>query len=117
MTPSTARPGATAGATRASDRARKSTIGLAGSVDTPALAELAHRTNGVHLLAANPEQLNAIYGSLGGLLRGNITTYETTWSIQAGSSGVFTSGRSVLGMMRVATADKTLELPFLYTIP
>jgi hypothetical protein len=93
------------------------TIGLAGSVDTPALAELAHRTNGVHLLAANPEQLNAIYGSLGGLLRGNITTYETTWSIQAGSSGVFTSGRSVLGMMRVATADKTLELPFLYTIP
>jgi hypothetical protein len=93
------------------------TIGLAGSVDTPTLAELAHRANGVHLVAANPEQLNALYGSLGALLGGSITTYETTWSIRAGNSGVFTSGRSVLGMMRVATGEKTLELPFLYTVP
>jgi hypothetical protein len=93
------------------------TIGLAGSVDTPTLAELAHRANGVHLVAANPEQLNALYGSLGALLQGSITTYETTWSIRAGTSSVFTSGRSVLGVMRVATGDTTLELPFLYTIP
>ena len=93
------------------------TIGLAGTVDTTTLAELAHRANGVHLVAANPEQLNALYGSLGALLRGSITTYDTTWTIRAASGGVFSSGRSVLGVMRVVTGDKTLELPFLYTIP
>ena len=93
------------------------TIGLAGAVDTATLAELAHRANGVHLIAANPEQLNALYGSLSALLRGTITTYETTWTLRAASSGVFASGRSVLGVVRVVTADGTLDLPFLHTIP
>ena len=93
------------------------TIGLAGAVDTPTLAELAHRANGAHLVAANPEQLNAIYGSLGALLRGSITTYETTWTIRAASSGVFTS--RPLGARHGAGrhGQKTLELPFLYVIP
>jgi len=93
------------------------TIGLEGSADTPTLTELALRSNGVHLVAANPEQLNAVYGSLGALLRGTITTYETTWTVRAATSGVFASGRSILGTVRVVTGENTLELPFFYTIP
>jgi hypothetical protein len=93
------------------------TVSLAGSVHAQALAELAHRANGAHLVAANPEQLNALYASLGKLLQGAVSTYETTWTIQAASGGVFTSGRSVLGTVRVVTPEKTLDLPFLYTIP
>jgi hypothetical protein len=40
-----------------------------------------------------------------------------TWTIRAASGGVFTRGRSVLGMVRVATGSNTLELPFFYTVP
>lgn len=93
------------------------TIGLADSADASSLAELALRTNGAYLVAANPEQLSALYGSLGALLRGTTSTYETTWTVRAGSAGAFASGRSVLGTVRVATGENTLELPFFYTIP
>jgi hypothetical protein len=93
------------------------TVGLGDSVDTKTLSELAYRANGAYLVAANPEQLFAIYGSLGQLLAGSITTYETTWTIRASTAGVFQSGRSVFGVLNVAVAGGTLKLPFMYTIP
>jgi hypothetical protein len=92
------------------------TIGLTGAVDALALAELADGGNGTFLYAENAEQLIPIYGSLGNLLSRSLTTYQTTWTVQATQAGVFLTGRSVLGKLRVATGTNTIELPFVVRI-
>lgn len=92
------------------------TIGLTGAVDALALSELADGGNGTFMYADNAQQLIPIYGSLGRLLSRSLTTYESTWTIQAGQAGVFATGRSVLGKLRVATGTNTIELPFVVRI-
>jgi hypothetical protein len=92
------------------------TIGLTGAVDALALSELADGGNGTFMYADNAQQLIPIYGSLGRLLSRSLTTYQSSWTIQAGSAGVFVPGRSVLGKMRVATGTNTIELPFVVRI-
>jgi len=92
------------------------TIGLTGAVDALALSELADGGHGTFMYADNAQQLIPIYGSLGRLLSRSLTTYESTWTIQAGEAGVFVAGRSVLGKLRVATGTNTIELPFVVRI-
>ncbi len=92
------------------------TIGLTGAVDAIALSELADGGNGTFMYADNAQQLIPIYGSLGRLLSRSLTTYESTWTIQAGEAGVFVSGRTVLGKLRVATGTNVIELPFVVRI-
>jgi len=93
------------------------TIGLSDDIDFEAMAELADGANGIFLFAENAEQLIPIYGSLGALLSKSLVSYEMVWRIEADRTGVFQSGRSVLGRMQINTTSNPIELPFVVRIP
>jgi hypothetical protein len=90
-------------------------IGLSGEVDGLALATLADAGNGVFLFAEDVTQLIPIYGSLGNLLSGSLTTYRLTYKIQAATDGTFQAGRSVRGTIAVNTG-LNVNLPFVVRI-
>lgn len=93
------------------------TVGLGSEVNTAVLTEISYRTGGIHLVATTPEQMIAIFGSLGNLLSGSITTYRLTWTIQANTTNVFQPGDAVLGTIEVRHGTQTIVLPILYTVP
>ena len=93
------------------------TVGLGSEVNTAVLTEISYRTGGIHLVATSPEQMIAIFGSLGNLLSGSITTYRLTWTIQGNTTGVFQPGDAVLGTIEVSHGTQTIVLPILYTVP
>jgi PKD repeat protein len=90
-------------------------IGLSGEVDGLALATLADAGNGVFLFAEDVTQLIPIYGSLGNLLSGSLTTYRLTYKIQAATDGTFQAGRSIRGTLAVNTGVN-VNLPFVVRI-
>lgn len=64
-------------------KVRISTFALDGpGQDLPALQSLAYETGGVFLYASNAQQIVAMYGSLGHLLRKNHPIYRTFWQLQ-----------------------------------
>lgn len=93
------------------------TVGLGSEVNTAVLTEISYRTGGIHLVATSPEQMIAIFGSLGNLLSGSITKYRLTWTIQANTTNVFQPGDAVLGTIDVRHGTQTIVLPILYTVP
>lgn len=92
------------------------TIGLAGDVDGIALAELADGGNGTFLFAEDAAQLIPIYGSLGNLLSGSLTTYELRFRIEA-PAGSFAVGNAVRGVVEVDLGGGNIvRLPFIVRI-
>jgi PKD repeat protein len=91
-------------------------IGLSGEVDGLALATLAEAGNGVFLFADDVTQLIPIYGSLGNLLSGSLTTYRLTYRISTEVADAFQAGRSVRGTLAVNAATTPINLPFVVRI-
>jgi hypothetical protein len=91
-------------------------IGLSGEVDGNALATLAAAGNGVFLFAEDVTQLIPIYGSLGNLLSGSLSTYRLSFRITADAAGTFAPGRNVRGVLSVAAPSNTVNLPFVVRI-
>jgi hypothetical protein len=92
------------------------TIGLSGDVDGEALAKLAEGGNGTFLFAEDVTALIPIYGSLGNLLSGSLTTYKLTYKISTDTAGTFAVGRSVLGGLAVNAGGTSINLPFIVRI-
>ena len=92
------------------------TIGLSGEVDGQALATLADGGNGVFLFAEDTTQLITIYGSLGNLLSGSLSTYRLTYRISTDVANAFQPGRAVMGALTVNTGTTTVRLPFIVRI-
>ena len=93
------------------------TVGLSGDVDGQTLAALADGGNGAFMFAEDTAQLVTIYGSLGNLLSGSLTTYKLTYKITTTAAGGFAVGRSVLGRLSVNTgAGGTVTLPIVVRI-
>lgn len=94
------------------------TIGLSsGDVDREALATLAEGGGGAFLFAGDTTQLITIYGSLGNLLSGRLTTYRLTYRIGTDVANAFLSGRTVLGVLKVNTGSTVVGIPFVVLIP
>ncbi len=91
-------------------------IGLSGEVDGLVLATLAEAGNGVFLFADDVTQLIPIYGSLGNLLSGSLTTYRLTYRISTEVAGTFQAGRSVRGTLSVNAATNPINMPFVVRI-
>jgi PKD repeat protein len=91
-------------------------VGLSGEVDGLVLATLADAGNGVFLFAEDVTQLIPIYGSLGNLLSGSLTTYRLTYRISTEENGAFQAGRSVRGSLAVNAATNPINLPFVVRI-
>jgi len=91
-------------------------IGLSGEVDGLVLATLADAGNGVFLFAEDVTQLIPIYGSLGNLLSGSLTTYRLTYRIGTEVADAFQAGRSVRGTLAVNAATNPVNLPFVVRI-
>lgn len=91
-------------------------IGLSGEVDGLVLATLAEAGNGVFLFADDVTQLIPIYGSLGNLLSGSLTTYRLTYRITTTVDGAFQAGRSVRGTLAVNAATNAINMPFVVRI-
>jgi PKD repeat protein len=91
-------------------------IGLSGEVDGNALATLAAAGNGVFLFAEDVTQLIPIYGSLGNLLSGSLSTYRLSFRITADAAGTFAPGRNVRGVLTVSASSNTVNLPFVVRI-
>jgi PKD repeat protein len=92
------------------------TIGLSGEVDGQALAALADGGGGAFLFAEDTSQLITIYGSLGNLLSGSLTTYKLTYRITTDVANAFQPGRAVLGSLAVNTGAASVRLPFIVRI-
>jgi PKD repeat protein len=92
------------------------TIGLSGDVDGEALATLADGGNGVFLFAEDTAQLITIYGSLGNLLSGSLTTYTMRFRVTTAVANTFQVGRGVLGEVTVNTGATDVTLPFVARI-
>jgi hypothetical protein len=92
------------------------TIGLSGQIDGEALATLADGGNGVFLFAEDTAQLITIYGSLGNLLSGSLTTYKLSFRVRTTTANTFQVGRGVLGKITVDTGATTVTLPFVARI-
>jgi hypothetical protein len=99
------------------DGVRLFTIGLSSGVDIVALGELANQTGGALLYADSPEQLLPLYGSVGKLLSLSLPTYRLRWTVQAGTSGVFQPGSTLIGRVQVTTNAGTFDVPFTVGIP
>jgi hypothetical protein len=99
------------------DGVRLFTIGLSSGVDIVALGELANQTGGAFLYADSPEQLLPLYGSVGKLLSLSLPTYRLRWTVQAGTSGVFQPGSTLIGRVQVTTNAGTFDVPFTVGIP
>ncbi|MES2958102.1 MAG: vWA domain-containing protein [Pseudomonadota bacterium] len=93
------------------------TIGLSSGVDIVALGELANQTGGAFLYADSPEQLLPLYGSVGKLLSLSLPTYRLRWTVQAGTSGVFQPGSTLVARVQVTTNAGTFDVPFTVGIP
>lgn len=91
-------------------------IGLSGEVDGLVLATLAEAGDGVFLFADDVTQLIPIYGSLGNLLSGSLTTYRLTYRISTEVAGAFQAGRSVRGTLAVNAATNPINMPFVVRI-
>ncbi len=92
------------------------TIGLSGEVDGLSLAALAEGGNGTFLFAEDTSQLITIYGSLGNLLSGSLSTYKLKYRITASQAGAFATDRKVRGQLRVTVGDALVTLPFVVRI-
>lgn len=99
------------------DQVRIFTIGLSSGVDIAALGELANQTGGALLYADTADQLLPLYGSVGRLLSLSLPTYRLRWTVQAGSAGVFQSGRTLLGRVQVTSGSNTFDVPLVVGIP
>jgi len=93
------------------------TVGLGAEVDTSSLTQLSYSTGGIHLVASNPQQMIAIFGSLGNLLSGSVATYRATWTINAAAANTFLTNGTVLGTINVRAGTRTIVLPFEYRVP
>ncbi len=92
------------------------TIGLSSDVDGQTLAALADGGSGAFMFAEDTAQLVTIYGSLGNLLSGSLTTYKLTYKITTNVAGGFAVGRAVLGRLSVNTGAGTVTLPIVVRI-
>ena len=92
------------------------TIGLSGDVDGAVLATLADAGNGVFMFAEDVTQLIPIYGSLGNLLSGSLSTYRLTYQISSAVDGTFKAGRSVRGVLAVDAGTNVVNIPFVVRI-
>jgi PKD repeat protein len=92
------------------------TVGLSGDVDGEALARLASEGGGTFLFAEDTTQLITIYGSLGSLLSGRLTTYRLTYRIKSSAVDAFQTDRRVLGSLTVDTGAAIVNLPFIVRI-
>jgi hypothetical protein len=81
------------------------------------LATLAEGGGGAFLFAGDTTQLITIYGSLGNLLSGRLTTYRLTYRIGTDVANAFLSGRTVLGVLKVNTGSTVVGIPFVVLIP
>ena len=68
------------------------------------------------LFADDVTQLIPIYGSLGNLLSGSLTTYRLTYRITTTVDGAFQAGRSVRGTLAVNAATNAINMPFVVRI-
>ncbi len=92
------------------------TIGLSSDVDGQALAALADGGGGAFMFAEDTAQLVTIYGSLGNLLSGSLTTYRLNYRITTTVANGFANGRSVLGRLSVNTGAGIVTLPIVVRI-
>ncbi len=99
------------------DGVRLFTIGLSGAIDVEALSHLATSGGGAMLYADKVEQLMPLYGSLGRLMSLGLPTYRMRFSIDAGASGVFASGQTVLARVSVQVGGQAVEIPLAIGIP
>jgi len=91
-------------------------IGLSGDVDGVVLATLADAGNGVFLFAEDVTQLIPIYGSLGNLLSGSLSTYKLTYRISSTVDGTFQPGRTVRGVLAVDAGTSVVNIPFVVRV-
>jgi von Willebrand factor type A domain len=99
------------------DGLRLFTIGLSGRIDVEALSHLATAGGGAMLYAETVEQLIPLYGSLGKLMSLGLPTYRLRFSIDAGQTGVFAAGQTVLARARVQLRGQTVDIPLAVSLP
>jgi hypothetical protein len=93
------------------------TIGLSTGIDFEAMAELANQTGGAFLFAENAEQLIPLYGTVGDLLSLSLPTYRLSFTVDAGTTGVYQPGRALLGRVTVNAGTDSFDVPFIVGIP
>lgn len=99
------------------DGVRLFTIGLSGNIDVEALSQLATAGGGAMLYADTVEQLIPLYGSLGRLMSLGLPTYRLRFAIDAGRTGVFSAGQTVLARARVQVNGQAVDIPLAVSIP
>ena len=93
------------------------TIGLAQGIDVATLGELADRTGGAFLYAANAAQFLSLYGSVGKLMSLSLPTYRLQWTVQAAAGAAFRPGDTLLGKVQVSAAGSRFDVPFTVAVP
>lgn len=99
------------------DGVRLFTIGLSAEIDVEALSALATSGGGAMLYADKVEQLIPLYGSLSRLMSLAVPTHRLRFRIDAGESGVFASGHTVLARARVNVRGQAVDIPLAIAIP
>jgi hypothetical protein len=100
----------------ASQGVRVFPVGLSDGTDTGVLAEIAQRTGGAAFWSTDARRLVSYYRTLGNILRGTATAYQTRWRMTR-SSGVFSSGSSITYGISVRTPAGGAFAPFYLEFP
>jgi hypothetical protein len=87
------------------------TLGLSNSVDFKVLNRMARETGGAMTWASDARQLVSMHGSLGAILRGSITFYQTRWSVTSTDGSPWTNGSLFSTGIYVNTPAGTLAAP------
>ncbi|MEO0581107.1 MAG: vWA domain-containing protein [Bacteroidota bacterium] len=92
------------------------TVGLSSGIDAGELSEVAFRTGGAVMLAADAQQLVSLYSSLGELLHGEAEFYKLRMSVR-NPSGSFRAGSRVSGFINLNLSEQyPVQLPFQFEL-
>ena len=91
-------------------------IGLSSGVNLGVLGPLADQTGGTLVFADDARKLVSLYGTLGALLRGDLSFYRTTWTVTA-TAPYFFSGRTLQATMLADTPDGAVSIEVFLEVP
>jgi hypothetical protein len=91
-------------------------VGLSSGTDTGVLAEIAQRTGGAAFWSTDARRLVSYYKTLGNILRGSATVYQTRWRMTR-STGVFSSRGAITYGVSVNTPGGSGFAPFYLRFP
>ncbi len=94
------------------------TVGLSSGINDTVLLRMAVETGGGYVFAGDARRLISYYGTLGNVLSGSASFYQTKWTAFAsGGSFNFSSGSAFTTSVRVNTPQGVLFAPFRIQVP